>query len=91
MFIDHIKQTFVRAISAVKNLSLSIKNKFLEIKSNCFGNAKIFCILRNSYFHFIAYSEEMVYRITAGEYYCSESGNEDFPETCALTQVASTG
>lgn len=69
MFIYYIKHTLIAAICTIKHLTLSVENKFLEIKRNCLGNAEIFSVLRHIHFHFLTNPEKMVNGIAAGENY----------------------
>src|SRR5215213_10135632 len=70
MLVDNVKKTFVCSISTIKNFTLTVENKFLKIKGNCFSNAEIFCILRHVHFHFFTYSEKVINGITTGKNYC---------------------
>src|ERR1700694_1495857 len=67
MLIDHIKKTFVCAVSAEENFALAVKNKFLKIKSHSFGDTEIFCVLGDYHFHLFTHPEEMINGIAACE------------------------
>src|SRR6218665_603715 len=78
MLINYVEKAFVTAICSIKHFTLPVQNKFLKIQGYRFCNAKVFGILRYSYFHFFANAKEMVDGISAGKYYGGISGNINF-------------
>ena len=69
VFVDGIKKTLVGAVTTIKNFSLAVKNKFLQVQSHCLCDTEIFGILRHIHFHLFAHTKEMINRIATGEYY----------------------
>src|SRR5688572_2942370 len=68
MLVDHIEHALVGTVGAVKDLSFTVKNKFLQVKCNGFGDTEILGVLRNGNLHLFAHPEEMIYSIAAGKY-----------------------
>src|SRR5436190_19189461 len=67
MLIYCIKHAFIRSISAIKNFTFPVQNKFLQIQSHSFSNAEILCILGYIDLKFLACAEKMVNSIPAGK------------------------
>jgi len=67
VLIDYFKKAFVCTVGAVENFSFPVQNKFLKVKSHCFGDAEILGILRYIHFQFFAGAEEMVNSVAAGK------------------------
>jgi hypothetical protein len=78
MFVNYFKHAFVASIGTVKNFTLAVQYKFLQVQRHGLGYAEIFGVLAHGYFHFLAHPKEMVNSVPAGKNDSRKTGNVNF-------------